>query len=324
MGGACCCCTQYVDDHRRIKHHKGPHTDNRRRLQIKIPKSSGLGTTAAEHFLTELEYDVWCQLNKLRTNPSSFIPLITEKLQWLAEDNKTFWFPNQPCGIISPEGRPVFEETIAYLRNQRPVPAISTVVTPMTLAARDHANDIGRFGGDGHQGTDQSTCGGRLKRYGQWKARCAEVIAYGAFTGQDIVLQLVVDDGVLNRSHRKHLFISSYTVGGVGVAYHKKWGNVCVIEMANNFIHTNTANHNLRVHNKYQRKYHCVRTEPTVPLPTDAAGQLQEYQILDIPECSSEEGLAELAPPPTRLMKLKQRFRCATCCGCSEEEAVIT
>jgi hypothetical protein len=48
----------------------------------------------------------------------------------------------------------------------------------------------------------------------------AENIAYGAFTPREIVLGLVVDDGVPGRGHRKNIFAADAKLIGVGVGLH--------------------------------------------------------------------------------------------------------
>eukprot|EP01012_Entosiphon_sulcatum_P059451 TRINITY_DN83869_c0_g1_i2.p1 TRINITY_DN83869_c0_g1~~TRINITY_DN83869_c0_g1_i2.p1 ORF type:complete len:226 (+),score=8.31 TRINITY_DN83869_c0_g1_i2:47-724(+) len=175
-----------------------------RRVAAAYFGGAGNGYTVGQQFLTALEYEVFVELNRVRSDPASYIPLISKKLLYLYGD--TFWFPNNPVGSISQEGRPVYEEAMAFLATQQRVPPIRDTPIGMSLAARDHIADIGSKGGRGHQGQGNTTCGKRLNRYGHWRGRCSEVIAYGANAATEILLQLIVDDGVPDRSHRIHLF----------------------------------------------------------------------------------------------------------------------
>lgn len=53
---------------------------------------------------------------------------------------------------------------------------------------------------------------------------------YGMDTGKDIVMHLLVDEGVPSRGHRKNILDSSYRSIGVGHAPHKRYGTVTVQE----------------------------------------------------------------------------------------------
>lgn len=72
----------------------------------------------------------------------------------------------------------------------------------MTKAAADHTKDMGFAGKTGHVGTDGSNVFFRIKRYGKWKGGCGENLAYGPKTGKGVLLNLLIDDGVPDRSHR--------------------------------------------------------------------------------------------------------------------------
>jgi uncharacterized protein YkwD len=75
----------------------------------------------------------------------------------------------------------------------------------MARAARDHVNDIGPKGLFSHTGTDKSTPFTRMNRYGKWTEFAGENLGSGYTTGRDMVLQMLVDDGVPSRGHRKNI-----------------------------------------------------------------------------------------------------------------------
>ncbi len=60
----------------------------------------------------------------------------------------------------------------------------------------------------------------------------AEAISYGYQSPQDVVRQLIVDDGVPGRGHRQVLFDASLRFAGVGCGPHRLYGAMCVIDFS--------------------------------------------------------------------------------------------
>jgi uncharacterized protein YkwD len=47
-----------------------------------------------------------------------------------------------------------------------------------------------------------------------------------------VVLQLLIDDGVRNRGHRKTLLDRDYAVAGAACGPHREYQQICVIDFA--------------------------------------------------------------------------------------------
>ena len=99
----------------------------------------------------------------------------------------------------------------------------------------DHANDIGPRGIAAHDGSDGSTMKSRIERHGSWNGRIGENISFGKDTGRDIILQLIVDDGVPGRGHRTNCFNPDFNVVGVATGTHKVYNFCCVMDLATEF-----------------------------------------------------------------------------------------
>merc|ERR1712093_552423 len=132
------------------------------------------------------------------------------------------------------------------LLTQEPLPGFSTVqVQGLVLSAGDHCADIGQVGVASHTGSDGSACGERQQRYGQWTGACGECLWYGRaepwVTGQSVVDDLIVDDGVPDRGHRLAVFDTRYNMAGVAVGMHNTFGQMAAIEFANAYTDEDDA-----------------------------------------------------------------------------------
>ena len=76
----------------------------------------------------------------------------------------------------------------------------------------------------------------RVERYGQWQSTIAENIAYGAKTARQIVVYLLIDDGVRDRGHRKNMLNPGFRMVGVATGTHPEYGIMSVMNFAGGFI----------------------------------------------------------------------------------------
>jgi uncharacterized protein YkwD len=96
----------------------------------------------------------------------------------------------------------------------------------------------------GHNGSDGSNPASRINRYGHWQGAWAENISYGRRSARDIVLALIIDDGVRGRGHRKNIFNPSYNVAGAAYGPHPRFGSVCDIDFAGAYAESALASAN--------------------------------------------------------------------------------
>ena len=167
-----------------------------------------------------------CQ-NKLRTDPSSFVPVLEARLKLL--DGDVLKVPGK-IDLQTNEGAKSINEAIEFLKTAEPRPAL-TMSKALQKAAEDHAKDHETNGIIGHVGTDGSQIKDRIERYCKWEATLGENCAYlEPETGQDFIVQLVIDDGVPSRGHRNNIFKEKYLFVGIAVAGHPQSGKACVLD----------------------------------------------------------------------------------------------
>lgn len=174
----------------------------------------------------KLKKEVFIENNNLRKNPSSFIPALQEHLKLFK--GKVYTKPGE-IGIVTQEGTKAVEEAIAFLKKQKPITGLE-YSDLLGKAAQDHANDIGPKGSTSHDGSDGSKSSTRIERYLQWDLTCAENIDFGGYTGKDVVLSLLIDDGVSSRGHRKNMLNTEVKFLGVGAGPHKQYGTCIVLD----------------------------------------------------------------------------------------------
>ena len=99
------------------------------------------------------------------------------------------------------------------------------------MAAAEHVADQAS-GAPGHSGSDRSDPGERMNRHGAWSALWGENISYGKSTARDVIIALIVDDGLRGRKHRKNIFNPAFNYVGAAVGPHPRYRTVWSIDFA--------------------------------------------------------------------------------------------
>ncbi|HEX8225504.1 MAG TPA: CAP domain-containing protein [Allosphingosinicella sp.] len=176
-----------------------------------------------------LEHQVLVEINRARADPAAYAGRLRAYRNLIGSD-RVARFPDNPIGLRTKEGTAAVDEAITFLARQKPLPPL--VQAPaLARAAADHAADQARSGRTGHIGQDGSNLGQRVRRYGR-SGSIAETISYGATDAGGVVRQLIVDDGVPGRGHRRILFDSTYLYAGVGCGSHPAYRAMCVIDFS--------------------------------------------------------------------------------------------
>ena len=167
-------------------------------------------------------------------NESISASAVIREINFARENPKlyaTFVAESRPSHMIE-RGRAV-DEAVRFLKKTGPLPPL-TLSTGMSRAAADHcAEQI--EGQLGHDGTGRSSPGERISRYGSWSATWGENISYSRKTAREVVLSLIIDDGVRSRGHRKNIFNSKFNYAGAAFGPHARYRTVCTIDFAGGY-----------------------------------------------------------------------------------------
>jgi uncharacterized protein YkwD len=168
------------------------------------------------------------ELNALRTAPQQWVSHLEERRKLY--QGAVIREPGQ-TPIRTHEGVRGIDEAIAVLRELRPLRPLK-FSPQLANAARDHVRDIGPLGAVTHVGSDGSSTRTRVQRYLPNARTLGEAISFGPSDTRAVIAELIVDDGVPGRGHRKILLDPAYRLAGAACGPHKLYGTVCVIDLA--------------------------------------------------------------------------------------------
>jgi uncharacterized protein YkwD len=136
--------------------------------------------------------------------------------------------------IFTKESSRSVDEAIRFLRSASPLHPL-TYSAGISRGAAEHCADQAS-GGFSHTGRDGSDPGARMSRYGSCSGGWGENIAYGRTSARDIVLALIIDDGLRSRKHRKNIFNPKFNYIGVAYGPHARFGSVCTMDFAGAYV----------------------------------------------------------------------------------------
>lgn len=177
-----------------------------------------------------LEREVLATINFARAQPRAYAGQLRAYRKFFK--GKIVWYPGNPSGLRTAEGVKAVDEAIRFLDEQPPLPPIAP--SPLfALAAGDHVAEQGPRGGTGHLSKDGANPRDRVQRRGggPW---VAETITYGPPSAVEVVRQLIVDDDVPGRGHRKTLFAAELRYAGVACGPHATYRVMCVVDFGRN------------------------------------------------------------------------------------------
>ena len=171
------------------------------------------------------------EMNLARQHPHLYARYLEELRGYF--HGKTLVLPGR-TKLRTHEGIGAVDEAIRFLRRARSIAPL--ILSPgISMAAADHVADQAD-GSLGHRGSDHSGPGDRMNRHGTWSARYGENISYGISPARDVIIALIIDDGLPARHHRKNIFNPAFNYAGAAVGPHARYDTVCSMEFAAGYV----------------------------------------------------------------------------------------
>lgn len=182
---------------------------------------------SAEKFIVD-------EINELRRDPAAYSRKLALR-QRVDMVGNTLW--SKDTAIRIGEGAALMVELVLLLSETAPLPLLETpLVDGLCLAAQDLCRDHGPRALTGQKGTDESTVQQRVSRYGTWIDGCVELVSYSVYEPVEVICQLLLDDSVPSRWHRKALLNPMFCEVGVCVAPHAATNVMSSIVLCGRFI----------------------------------------------------------------------------------------
>jgi hypothetical protein len=175
------------------------------------------------------------EMNLARQNPDAYAAFLEDIRSH--SDGHVFVLPGQ-TKVLAHEGFRAMDEAIHFLRSASPLQPL-TLSPGLCAGAADHCAEQAK-GDIGHGNPVH-----RINRYGTWAASWGENIAYGKKSARDIVIALIIDDGVAGRKHRENIFASKFNYAGAAYGTHARFGSVCSMDFAGAYFERGGGNSRL-------------------------------------------------------------------------------
>ena len=202
----------------------------------------------------EIAEEIFREQNEVRRNPQSYIEKLQNSLKYYKD--KILYKENE-IPIETAEGAEAVKEAINFLKNQNPVQEL-IYSKDIALSCKDIVDDIGPKGLVSHEGTEIKNLYNRLEQYCDWDGAIAENIDFGFRLPENIVMNMIIDDGDENRYQRQNLFYPHFKYVGISVGPHRDFGYCTVIEYAYNIREIGTEYLNVDEYIKNYRQLYNI------------------------------------------------------------------
>lgn len=186
----------------------------------------GFGAQSCDRAPSALERGLVDEMNLVRQDPAGYA-MHLEELVPLYEGNQRKI--SDDVYLQTQEGVSAVQETIQALRRTAPRPRLAWD-NCLSASAADHVADNGPKGLMGHDGSSGESFSRRIHRFLPNQRIVGENIQYGSDTAREIIMDLLIDDGVPGRGHRHNLLDRQFHAAGAACGDHATMHIMCVMD----------------------------------------------------------------------------------------------
>jgi len=189
-------------------------------------------------------------INKYRANPRELARHLERLKKYLDTSTNILSEPDK-IQIQMVEGEDVFNEAINFLKSLRPLEPLQWE-DALAASAQEHVDDIGPKGLLLYQSSDGTEPEERITKYGKYIDSLGENIDFGPNDAIGVIVSLTLDDGEEERPHRDNLFRNDYKKIGIACGPHQTEFQMCVMDLAYDFIPKGQEQQNVNMNFKKQ------------------------------------------------------------------------
>jgi hypothetical protein len=182
---------------------------------------------AAAQLIQSLEPGILKALNQFREHPAAYVAVLRQQRRYHHGD--LLEIPGH-LDLLTREGVRPLDEAIATLQPMHESLGRVALSTGLSRSATDHVLETGPQGRVSHGDFEK-----RIARYGTWSGVVGEDISYVPRDAREVIVELLIDDGVANRGHRKSLLDPRWRYAGIACGFHARYGTMCVVDLASSF-----------------------------------------------------------------------------------------
>ncbi|MGI9035342.1 MAG: CAP domain-containing protein [Pyrinomonadaceae bacterium] len=171
------------------------------------------------------------EINAARNDPQSYVKYLEDYKKLFKGD--TVFLPDF-TQVQTNEGTAGVDEAIEFLKTA-PKLAPYKISDGLNQTSGTQLQDMMENSALGHKGKDGGDLATRLNRVGRFVGDYGENITHAAEIPRQIVMMMIIDDGVKSRGHRKNIFSPDYKVVGISFGKGKIGEGLCVVDFASGF-----------------------------------------------------------------------------------------